>query len=94
MSRLRRPTVAIVVTLLICLTCLSPVTLPAAQAGYRVNRFAAIAYSPLTGRYGLLALYAGRTPKWVPSLIVARVTRELRPGWKMVGRLLPEAAMG
>jgi hypothetical protein len=40
------------VTSLLCLTVLSPIVLPEAQAGRRANRFAAIAYSPLTGRYG------------------------------------------
>jgi hypothetical protein len=52
MFRLRRPTVATIVTLLLSLTVFSSVALPAAEAGCRVNRFAAIAYSPLTGRYG------------------------------------------
>jgi hypothetical protein len=54
MSRLRRPAVANLVWSFLSLTALVAVSSPA-QAGPCVNHFAAIAYSPQTGRYGYAA---------------------------------------
>jgi hypothetical protein len=52
MFRKNRPLTATSALLLVSLVSFSFVTLPEVQADCPVTRFAAIAYSPLTGRYG------------------------------------------
>jgi hypothetical protein len=52
MLRLRRPALALGFVALLSVVTLLAVDSPAAQASFGVNRFAAIAYSPQTGRYG------------------------------------------
>ncbi len=52
MSRLNGSAISIVVSSILSLNVLMAVNPPAVEAGCRVNHFAAIAYSPLTGRYG------------------------------------------
>jgi hypothetical protein len=91
MSRLRRPTAAILATLLTCLTLSSSVTVSAAQAGYGVNRFAAIAYSPLTGRYGYFSGALCRADAEAAAILNtgacdARVLAWVENGWVVLAR--------